>query len=181
MKILFLDIDGVLATDKSCELPRIPFPDDFHIPFNDGWTRLDESCIDRFNQIIDSTGAKIVLSSSWRLAGDEHVIDYLKSQGIDGDFIDYTPIHYYERYPENDWNDDVECWGIGRRINNRREEISYWFEGCAPIVLRDEIESFVILDDERYMGDMSSSHVCTEESIGIQDCDVKKAIKILNG
>jgi len=180
MKILFLDLDGVLATDASCRLPRIPFPDDFHIPFNDGWTRLDSECVDRLNQIVNSTNAKIVLSSSWRLAGAENVIDYLEGQGVTGEFVDATPIYYYERLPENDIDDNYEEWGIVRRINNRREEIEYWFSVSKSIVNKG-IESFVIIDDERYMGNMSGSHVCTEESVGLQNCDVKKAIKILNG
>lgn len=46
-KILFLDFDDVIATEKS--------------RYN-----LDKECCDRIQKIVDAIGCKIVISSSWR-------------------------------------------------------------------------------------------------------------------
>ena len=47
MKIIFLDIDGVISTEKSHYV-------------------LDKDACDLLGKIIDATDAKIVISSSWR-------------------------------------------------------------------------------------------------------------------
>ena len=52
MKVVFLDIDGVLN--------------------NHAWNECSESCtidfecVHRFNQLLELTGAKVILSSAWR-------------------------------------------------------------------------------------------------------------------
>src|SRR3954449_1202724 len=53
MKIIFLDIDGVLNCDKT------PNPRDF--PYI-----VDKKLLARFKKLLDRTGAKVVLSSTWR-------------------------------------------------------------------------------------------------------------------
>lgn len=170
MKVLFLDLDGVLCTDKSVADFKLPFPPDFYIPFRMGWDRLDKECIARLNKIIETTEARIVVSSSWRIKCDtdqkfEYIINYLHSEGVKADIFDRTPTHYIQKLSSSK-----------ERINNRRSEIQQWLNDWAG----ELIESFVILDDDSDMGNLSGSHVCPEEPIGIQDCDVKKAIKILN-
>lgn len=68
MKVIFLDIDGVLATDKEFMMNRTEFqtkhPEARELripyPFNPG-------CVEIFNEILQKTDAKIVLSSDWRL------------------------------------------------------------------------------------------------------------------
>lgn len=68
MKVIFLDIDGVLATDKEYMMDRTKFLDknpeakelNIPYPFNPG-------CVKIFNEILRKTDAKIVLSSDWRL------------------------------------------------------------------------------------------------------------------
>jgi hypothetical protein len=171
MKILFLDIDGVLCTNRSLLEPTLPFPEDFHIPFRTGWERLDKECIKRLNQIINETGAKIVVSSTWRLkCNTEHkfryIIDYLHNEGVVADIIDKTPGYYLTKFQ------DLLEREPG--VSDKSCEIQEWLR-CAY----DTIESFVIIDDDSNMGNLSGSHVCTDEPIGLQDCGVEKAIKIL--
>jgi hypothetical protein len=171
MKIVFLDIDGVLCTNKSVKEPKLPFPDDFHMPFRTGWDRLDQECITRLNKITKESGAKIVISSSWRVSCEndrqfKYLTDYLYSEGVEAEIIDKTPTHY----PEHE-----SPWGVGERITNRKIEIQQWLKYTS-----EAIESFIILDDDHDMDNLSSSHICTDESIGIQDYDVEKAIRILN-
>lgn len=57
MRVIFLDIDGVLATDESSEQPNHEL---YAYPF-------DKDCVNIFNDILLETGAEIVLSSDWRL------------------------------------------------------------------------------------------------------------------
>ena len=60
MKIIFLDIDGVLCTAKSVGLLKTNIDGRLAKQF-------DPDCVVRLNHITDATGAQIVISSSWRL------------------------------------------------------------------------------------------------------------------
>jgi len=65
---IFLDIDGVLATDKQFFMSRAryhgksPVAAELGVPYP-----FDPGCVDKLNQILRDTGARIVLSSDWRL------------------------------------------------------------------------------------------------------------------
>jgi hypothetical protein len=96
-KIIFLDIDGVLKTNK-IRFDIIP--------------GIDDDCLKRLKNIIKETGVKIVLSSDWRLFKKRLI--YLKQIGID--FIGITPHLKKERkYEIEEWlknNSDVEKYAI---------------------------------------------------------------------
>lgn len=96
-RIIFLDIDGVLKTNK-IRFDKIP--------------GIDENCLKRLKNIIKETGVKIVLSSDWRLFKKRLV--YLKEIGID--FIDTTPNLRKERkYEIEEWlklHPEVEKYAI---------------------------------------------------------------------
>lgn len=77
MKIIFLDIDGVL--NVYCE-SRDEFGCTFHKHFEDNL---------RF--IIEKTDAKIVVSSTWRMEGLDVMQQMWKKRGLAGEVIDVTP------------------------------------------------------------------------------------------
>src|SRR5688572_25715427 len=79
--IIFLDIDGVL---NSVEYHR-----ERHIR---GRKPLDAVAIRRLNQLTDLTGARIVISSSWRQWGFLAVRDMLRAAGVTGWIVSRTPI-----------------------------------------------------------------------------------------
>ena len=54
MKVIFLDIDGVLNCDMTPNARNFPYI-------------VDESLLARFRELIDRTGAYVVLSSTWRV------------------------------------------------------------------------------------------------------------------
>ena len=84
MKIIFLDIDGVLATDESAEMPNHEV---YSYPF-------DKDCVNIFNEILTQTSAEIVLTSDWRFMYNEDLVmlDALfKHNGIIKSPIDTTP------------------------------------------------------------------------------------------
>ena len=53
MKIIFLDVDGVLNSNKTEDVFR-------------GFIGLDYSCIRLLKEIVDATSAEIVLVSRWK-------------------------------------------------------------------------------------------------------------------
>jgi len=68
-KYIFLDIDGVLATPKSIE------------GLGGEW-KIEDEKQELLKQIIKLTGAKIVLSSSWRKWDLESTIEFMKQEGF---------------------------------------------------------------------------------------------------
>ena len=71
MKVLFLDIDGVINRFKCHEDGR---PDN----------ELDIDCIKRLHRIVAETGCKIVISSTWKIS--PHLMDILEE-----DLFPYLP------------------------------------------------------------------------------------------
>ena len=123
---------------------------------------VEQRLIAYIKEIVDATGAKIVLSSTWRkdwafdlLNGKDW--DYLREEFAKQDlyFFDYTPI---------------------RRDSNRGEEIKEWLESTGY-----DVYSYVIIDDEMFdIKDLHEGHmVQTSFNDGIQPGAVKVAIEIL--
>jgi hypothetical protein len=78
-KVLFIDMDGVIVTDKSNvgTIDKTGFP---CIP--------DKSVINLINKICENTGAKIVISSMWRTFFTELCLKmFLRSHGINGKYF----------------------------------------------------------------------------------------------
>jgi hypothetical protein len=74
MKIIFLDIDGVLNCDKTPNPRNFPYV-------------VDKKLLARLNRLLERTRAKVVLSSSWR--GDPVGLLAAKYWGVP--FIDVCP------------------------------------------------------------------------------------------
>ena len=74
MKIIFLDIDGVLNCSKTPNPRKFPYV-------------VDRKLLRRLKRLLDRTGAKVVLSSSWRY--DPAGLFSARHWGIP--FIDVTP------------------------------------------------------------------------------------------
>ncbi len=74
MIIIFLDIDGVLATEECSYKPNHEL---YAYPFH-------KDCVNIFNEILLETGAEIILTSDWRLMfQDLEALDLLfKHNGI---------------------------------------------------------------------------------------------------
>ena len=165
MKVVFLDVDGVLNDDYTNEL----------IP-NSIFIGIDNKYVKNLKKIIDATDAQIVLSSTWRIHQvknnqnlNESVdcLKYLKKK------LDKYGLHYVSTTPH---------------INHykRGTEIKQWIEQNNDIT----IDGWVILDDQFFFDfdeEMIKHLVQTEHmknfgySYGLNDDDVKKAIQILNG
>lgn len=150
MKIIFLDFDGVITTPSSKYCLSPPH-------------------MDILGKILESTGAYIVISSSWRRYNLEQTINFITSRS--NPFVGKNPFPFIDRVID-----------ITKRLRpikmsdyiHRGDEIQEWLD-------RHEVESYVILDDINNMLESQQSHlVLTDEIDGLTEKDVEKAIGILN-
>lgn len=152
MKIIFLDIDGVLNTEKHI---RYLLHNDLPTQDNDWCDFFDPKCIVKLKKIIDQTGAKIVISSTWRFMGLDKLRKKFEERGILGEIIDRT--------------------SLSRFMRERGYEIQTWLDN------HDDVESYAILDDDVDMlPSQLKNLVVTSWKNGISNKNVKDAIKILN-
>ena len=175
MKVLFLDIDGVLNSENwfayriYCVknnmvniLMNFVDTDDRNIKHK--LTMLDDRAIANLNRIIEETGCKVVLSSSWRSSIESENIfteNLLKLKGFKYEFYDVTP---------RLWFSDFSI--------RRGEEIKFWLDKESE---KHEIESFVILDDDSDMlPEQMNNFIHVDGQVGLTDRDVLTAIEILN-
>lgn len=149
MKIIFLDIDGVLNSRQS-----ISYNHTLGLTFGE-YDRPDPLMIANLNFIIKETDAYIVISSSWRIRGLMYCKEMLYKAGlIKNSILDITPTIYN---------------------TGRGNEIQKWLDNDL-----DDIESFVILDDNSDMMHLKKFLVQTNSEYGLTLADSLKAIKILN-
>lgn len=169
MKYLFLDIDGVL-NHEDWYVNKVKAYKKIHVHW---WEDcFDPECVKRLNQILDETGARLVVSSSWRL--DMDLPMYFEHFGITKDF-DITPSLTYE-----DKNGNVN-WP------DRGEEIDAF--------LKDHpCDNYVIIDDDKdFTEDQLKNHFvhcccdffqaaqeCHPGETGLTELKMKEAIRILN-
>lgn len=83
--VIFLDIDGVLNSHRSCMAYK-GFPSPAH---PDTWGKLDGVAIGLLQRVVRKTGAVCVLSSTWRIGATEQDIREL-SKYLGVPIIDVT-------------------------------------------------------------------------------------------
>jgi hypothetical protein len=122
MKVIFLDIDGVLVKNRLNGEPILTNPDSDH---NNGM--FDKKAVDNFNRLLSETGASIVVSSSWRLGRSKSELSFiLKLAGVHNPpVIGATPFIWDHQ--------------IGR--SNRGKEILEW------LAKNPYVEDFIVIDD----------------------------------
>ncbi len=151
MKVIFLDIDGVLNSSAY----------DRQRTSEDG--NIDKTRLLLLKRLVDKTGAKIVLSSSWRVHWEKNsdecddigreIISDFSSAGLE--LYDKTPkVGYLER----------------------SEEIHMWLKD------NPDVQSFVIFDDNGYgWGDLADNFIQTNYRIGrgLEEEHINKALELL--
>ena len=157
MKVIFLDIDGVLNTERYCKIQvKRAMADSYEANFN-----FDPICMRCLKELIDKTGAKIVLSSSWREnPKDEYFYQFqlnLKVYGLLDSFISTTPIFH---------SSDI-----------RGEEIKLWLNINKNIY--KDIE-YIIIDDEDNMGELKDRLVKCNPYYGFNNEMKEKAYSLFN-
>ena len=162
MKVIFLDIDGVLKQE------------DYDAEFQD-------ECFARLKRIVDATGAIIILSSSWRISYWDFV-----EKGYQTDSQSILDLYnHFEKYglKVSGRTDYTERSGP----ESRPYEIRKWLADK-----RDVENFCIIDDDDFYMWKWLSQFVvitrvrkesedrCHDWEYTLSDTDADKAIEILN-
>lgn len=179
VKIIFLDCDGVLNSDKTCHFFHEFYGDNGFGGFfdskveeaTDRHVKWGQDLVDNLKYIIDKTDAQIVISSTWRVTHLPNA--FPKMFAVYGwknaPVIDKTP-RIYNIQNEIDYNQNLP---FGKRCE-RGHEIQYWLDR------HPEVTNYVILDDNSDMLESQSEHfVQTDERVGLSREDAEKAIKIL--
>jgi hypothetical protein len=158
-KIIFLDIDGVLATHLQFMMNRTKFRKKYpeantlRIPYP-----FDEGCVKIFNEIIEETGADIVLTSDWKHHWDLGEIDkiFKYNQVVKSPFT----------FTENDVK------SFGNITLNRAWEIDLYIKA-------NDVDNFVVIDDlwvDKYMKFGEGKIVRTKDSEGLKQSGIKDKI-----
>lgn len=154
MRVIFLDIDGVLnfngCRDK---IGGIYF--------------VNDNKIKLLKEIIDRTDAKIVLSSTWRFGWFDrdygmntvHAEDFTKLQEKLKEF----GIEFLSRTPRT-------------QEGHRGNEIKQWLDKWNGEV----VDKFIIIDDDSDMKPYMNRLVQTSFEHGLTQKDVERAVKMLN-
>lgn len=156
MRIIFLDIDGVLNCSDSKSRCG-------------SFIGIDNKKVKLLKQIVYETGAKIVLSSSWRIGWDKNS-ELCNSHGI---------------YLNNKLRkSNLFILDRTKSLSCRGEEIKQWTDS-------HNVEEWVVLDDEMFrdyeelgiLEHLVKTTFYSEygESGGLREEHVKQAIKILKG
>jgi hypothetical protein len=164
MKFIFLDIDGVLATNRTYNLARkMPGWDEDKPSRNHLLTLLDKEKIALLNEIIQVTGAQIILCSTWRFPfniGGHDAISILIEAGLNATFAGKT----------------------NENLGYRGKEIE--------LEIRDrnfKAEDYIIIDDDKtvskglkLLGHNGSRWIQTAEATGLKPRHRDTAIKLLS-
>jgi hypothetical protein len=158
MKIIFLDIDGVLNIHSR---ERDEYGSLFH-------KHLEDS----LKLIVNNTDAKIVITSTWRFSGLKSMQEMWKLRNLPGEVIDITP----------EGSQQLES-GLFTGVI-RGEEIKEWLshhpEVISYVIIDDNKD---MLDEQLPYFVKTSGNYTHEDSImgyGLTKKCAEKAIKILN-
>ena len=161
--VIFLDIDGVLNSK---------FWNESHqMEISDG-TLIDQKNIKLLAELVNKTGAKIVLHSGWKMWFDanlkplrnesERLVNMLNDVGLS--IYDVTP--------------DLATEEIRRSKKFslvKADEIILWLK------LHEEVTEWIVIDDLDLHNELIGSHqIKTDSRVGLTMEDVEAAMKLLN-
>lgn len=156
MKLIFLDIDGVLNNENSKAIAP------------SGCAGVDDKLTKNLASIIVETDAKIVLTSDWKI-GWESIDDYCSE---DAKYLNRKLRKYGMRISSKTYDDHVYDSFFedrGKGIHNFLEKVQ-------------NVEAYVVIDDHTFtdFDDEIKAHlVLTDYRTGLTDSDAEKAIDIL--
>ena len=226
MKVIFLDIDGVLQPlgrqNRFEHIKEVPdLCRELNRSLNNGFDYVayieeyksnaydvaavyydwDKPSVERLRQILNITGAKIVLSSDWREGGMERMRGMLGIHHLENYLVDAT---YFISHYELHWADDttlgkekMKAWEpVLKTLTQKMREI-YPSEGsgwtCKTVDERateireyldrhPEITSFVSLDDRNLEKGLLGRFIWTNNHISEEDMhNCIRLLEIENG
>ncbi len=158
MKVVFLDIDGVL---------------------NRGLGKLDPVLVGYLNEITFKSGAMIVVHSSWRYGHPLWRLQaMLRAEGVRGPVYDVCPVPRDVAVKDGHFLVGESGWSVFRGAIKSQDErciaIQRWLDEHA-------VESYVILDDSGALGHFvgTRNFVQTRSSVGLTPEHVRVELLVL--
>ena len=152
-KIIFTDVDGVLNTSRTQR--RLNCCNEF--------TFVDTRKVLRLRDIVERTGAKLVLSSTWRFGADQRAL-YIEREALRELVAEFRRLRCPLWFDTTPYLPSTKRW----------QEINAW------LILHD-VEDFIILDDwgEEEFRPMMDRLVKCDPSKGLTKERAELAIKML--
>lgn len=162
MKVIFLDIDGVLNVELS---ERDAYGKLFH-----------PHLVDNLRHIVDQTGANIVITSTWKSKGLKTIQKMWHDRDLPGNVIDLTPycdevardqgIEYYDQITRGH---EVQHW------LDRHTYVTKWVMIDDDLdIMPEQINNFVRTANNKHHSDS------VDIGFGLTRICAEKAIEILN-
>ena len=167
-RVVFLDFDGVLNS-----LAYIKARGRASVP-GDPAHSIDPAAIAYLNEIVQRSGAVVVISSSWReMMPLDGLRQLLARRGFVGMIVGKTPsLSSMPRIPSAAGKLIAPPEGVDIAFE-RGHEIQAWIDVHGPV------ESFVILDDHNDMVHLMSRLVQTHYDDGLQARHIPRALSLL--
>ena len=158
MKVIFLDIDGVLNSEEFLN--------------NNQNGIIDRNNVNILKNIIDRTGAVIVMSSGWKLWFDDNMMPkdgY--SQYLYDIFLEFG-IKLFGKTPDFS-TEEIRTKKTFSHV--KAKEIIAW------LTKHESTYKYVVLDDLDLKHEEINSHlVMTNAQIGITEADARRVINMIN-
>lgn len=155
-RIIFLDIDGVLNTERNYRSrlrQGLPWRDE-NGPY------FDPEAVEALTCLVEHTEADIVITSTWRLLGEDRMQTLWATRQMPGILLGGTPQILTQMYAV------------------RGQEIAAWL---AQNVAEDEECRYVIIDDGRdFLPEQIPFCVFVNPEVGITEEDARKALALVN-
>lgn len=163
MKVIFLDIDGVIALEEQFMRNRLKFwkkhewAKELGVPYP-----FDEKCVNLLNEIVEETDAEIVITSDWR----HHWDLTLMAEIFTRNGIKKMPRSMTKNLPVS------MSWLEKNRVNEIEAFINHF-----------DLKQFVILDDLNLgecmkVKEMADRFIRTKDTQGLKETGIKQ--KIIN-
>lgn len=159
MKVIFLDVDGVLNSDfrsrKQIASGQL----------------IDEERVQLLGELVRRTGAELVLHSGWRFWLDEHL------RPIRPEAQQLTALlkkHGMTLAGKTEDLSETKSYLIPRLSLTKGDEILLWLQ------MHPKVKKYVILEDlDLHKLRLKPHHVQTDPCIGLTEEDVERAVAIL--
>lgn len=153
LKIIFLDIDGVLVTFETIKESKksgILHPQSF-----------SSKGVELLNNLVSETNSKIVISSSWRRI---HSLDFIR-----------------EHFKKQGFLFSDRIIGVTPKIGDRGIEILQWLEDNKNLILNYDGYSYIVIDDDTqdilpYI--QKENFIKTSMNGGFQEEHLKSALNV---
>lgn len=167
-KFIFLDFDGVLTTARYHNMicrSSMETTDRFGELF-------DPQAVMNLQTILERSGAKLVITSSWRTEGLDMMRDLWHTRMLPGQIADITPFYLYGVFRHSSKEEPFAGFASG----SRGLEIAEWLirnaEPHTPYVILDDEEDILLRQIDRF--------IKIDAEIGITPENAHHAIELLN-